>query len=68
MKQIELIELTLENIPDVEVIAIGYQNECMVGYIRDDGDESGEEFICESNGEVLEEITHFIFIPKLKHN
>lgn len=65
-RSLQPIPLTLENIPDEEVIAIGYQNECLVGYIRNDGDESGEEFICESGSEILEDVSHFILIPKVK--
>lgn len=64
MEAIKIIGLTVANIPTKEVIAIGYQGECLVGWIRNDGDESGEEMICESDSEILEEVTHFIRIPK----
>lgn len=63
-KKVEIHELTPRNIPEVEVIAIGYQNECLVGYISNNSDE-GEEFICESDSELLEEVTHFMFIPEI---
>lgn len=57
----EIIKLTDQNIPSKEVIAIGYQNECLVGYV------SGTEehgFECESEESLLEEVTHFMNIPK----
>lgn len=64
MEALKIVTLTLENIPEVEVIAIGNQGECIVGYISNLGDESGEEFACENDNDVLEEVTHFIEIPK----
>jgi len=61
MSDIKLIKLTNDNIPNVEVIAINYQNECIVGYINFDND----EFTCENNHEMLEKVTHFMYIPKI---
>lgn len=62
MQEIKLIELTNDNIPHVEVIAIGYQNECLVGYIHTD---DAGDFVCENDHEMLEEVTHFMYIPKI---
>jgi hypothetical protein len=60
----EIIKLTPENIPDVEVIAIGYQNECLVGYIS----KIYGDYVCESSSEELKDITHFMFIPKMRND
>lgn len=60
MKGLKVIKLTNNNIPEGECIAIGYQEECLVGYISGDV-QSG--FMCESDTEELEEVTHFIHLP-----
>ena len=58
---IQPIKLTIENIPIEEVIAIGQQNVCLVGYISCvDG-----EYICESDESLLKKVTHFILIPEV---
>lgn len=56
----EIIILKIENMPDKEVIAFDYKGECLVGYIHYDG---FDEFVCENNHEVLNKVTHFMFIP-----
>lgn len=47
--------------PDSEVIAIGYQNEMIIGYVSklEDGD-----FCCESDGAFLSDVTHWMPLPK----
>lgn len=63
-KYCEIIELTSNNIPCEEVIAIGHQNECLVGYIFQN-EINEKEFICESEESILYLITHYINIPKV---
>jgi len=48
-------------LPDTEVLAIGYQNEMIIGYISPH-DEQG--FICENDNELLEYVTHWMPLPK----
>ena len=57
----EFIKLTEDNIPEMEVIAINERNDCLVGYIR----ENGCVFSCESENEVLYNVTHYSLIPKI---
>ena len=49
------------HLPDKEVIAVGYQGEILVGYIGPDG-KGG--YSCESDHEVLENVTHWRPKPK----
>ncbi len=49
-----------DKLPGKEVIAIGYQNECIVGWITD----TGIEIICDSESEGLAEVTHYAEIPE----
>lgn len=60
--KVPVIELTKDNIPEKQVIAIGYQNECLVGYIHET---EGGDFECEDDSQLLEDVTHFIEIPKV---
>ena len=59
----EFIKLTENNIPETEVIAINKSNDCLVGYIYEN--EHGCDFTCESDSEVLYDITHYSLIPKI---
>lgn len=54
---IKWTRLTEHNVPDEEALAIGYQNEMLIGYISSDED---VEFICEGEGVELTEVSHFI--------
>jgi hypothetical protein len=51
-------ELTKENEPDKEVLAIGRNGEVLVGYISGD--------TCEADGVVLEDVDFFITVSDLK--
>jgi hypothetical protein len=59
-----IIKLKPDNVPEVEVIAINTDNECLVGYIylRDD---LNIEFYCESEECLLTRVTHFIHFPNV---
>lgn len=46
--------------PDSEVIATGYQNEQLIGFIgREDEDDEESDFTCESEGTLLQSVTHW---------
>jgi len=64
MRNIKWIELTNNNIPDREVLAIGYQDEMLIGYVDED-DDSVSGFHCSSDDTELTEVTHFIECSKL---
>lgn len=49
------------NLPTSEVFAINESNQSMVGYLRVEND----IFICESDNEFMEDVTHYMLIPKL---
>lgn len=56
-------KLTDTNIPETEVLAIGYQQEVLVGMIfKNDG------YICESDSSVLQNVTHFITVEELRNH
>lgn len=59
----EFIKLTENNIPEKEVIAINNSNDCLVGYVYENEDEL--TFTCESDSEVLYDVTHYALIPKI---
>lgn len=54
--------ITEANCPDEEVLALGYQDEMLVGYVRTDPD---VDFICEAEGVQLTEVSRFILIKDL---
>ena len=45
-----------EEPPKGEVLALGFQDEILLGYVEKDGN----EYICESEGEMLSNVTHYI--------
>lgn len=52
----------LTHVPEKEVICVSEKGFCMVGWLSsDDGD-----FSCESENELMRDVTHFAYIPKLK--
>lgn len=62
MKNKLWIKLTEETEPEKEVLAIGYQKECLIGYIsNEDGD-----WFCVNDNEFLEEVTHYINLEELR--
>jgi len=54
-----------DRLPKDEVIAIGYQNETIIGYVSGD-DENG--FSCENDGCVLDNVTHWMPLPEPPNN
>lgn len=56
----EWVELKENNIPHHEVIALGFQNEIIIGYINN----KNGHFICENDNELLVNITHFMKKPQ----
>ena len=60
----EWIKIT-DEVPEKEVIAIGFQQEIIIGYI------SGDEMVgyeCENDHELLEKITHWMSLPEPPNN
>lgn len=49
-------------LPENECIAIGYQDEILIGYISDDDELSGR-FICTNDHETLTHVTHWRELP-----
>jgi hypothetical protein len=49
-------------VPDTEVLAIGFQDECLVGYLRKD---KRGDWTCQSDGEWLDEVKGFILIKDI---
>lgn len=49
------------NLPTVEVLAFGYQENILVGYLS----KFRGDFICENEGEVLIEVTHYMLASDL---
>lgn len=58
----QIIKITEETIPWDEVIAIDGLGQALVGFI----DEVGDGYQCESDETLLENVTHFMYIPKIK--
>ena len=53
------------NLPQGECIAIGYQNEMLIGYIsKDESGYEGSNYIAENDYAILTHITHYM-IPDL---
>jgi len=52
------------NLPTVVVFAINESDESMVGYLRVEND----IFICESDVEMMEDVTYYMLIPKLNED
>lgn len=51
-----------ERLPDGECIALGYQNEMLIGYIGD-SEYSDTGYAAESDGEHLSDVTHWMPLP-----
>ena len=52
-----------ERLPDCECIAIGYQNEMLIGWVDTDKiSETG--YTAESNGEILRNVAHWMPLPE----
>ena len=52
-----------EILPDGECIAIGYQNEMLIGWVYEDkNSETG--YAAESESEILREVTHWMPLPE----
>ena len=58
----QIIKITEETIPWDEVIAIDGLGQALVGFI----DEVVDGYQCESDETSLENVTHFMYIPKIK--
>ena len=56
------IRVTEEEIPDMECIAVGFQNEMLIGWIAPDA-YSDTGYSTESDGEVLHNVTHWMPLP-----
>lgn len=54
--KVEIINKNTEE-PDKEVLAIGYQNEMLLGWLAKD---EGGDWECESDGELLTEVLAFV--------
>lgn len=50
-----------DELPKKECIAIGYQNEMIIGWIGNNGIYG---FVCESDGEQLTDVTHWMPLPE----
>ncbi len=53
-----------KSLPKSEVIAIGRGKVALVGYVY--YDRALKEVVCESDGEILEGVTHYIIIPNTR--
>ena len=52
-----------ERLPEGECIAIGFQNEMLIGWIAEDiGSDTG--YLAESEGEILRNVTHWMPLPE----
>ena len=52
-----------ERLPDGECIAIGFQNEMLIGWVAEDmGSDTG--YLAESEGEILRNVTHWMPLPE----
>ena len=51
--------------PKNEVLAMGFQNELLIGYIEYCSD--AKTWFCESEFELLEEVHHFITVDELRN-
>lgn len=51
-----------DRIPDIEVIACGFQHGIMIGYIY--WDESYKEYRAENDCEILTSVTHWMPLPE----
>ena len=52
-----------ERLPDGECIAIGFQNEMLIGWVAEDiGSDTG--YLAESVGEILRNVTHWMPLPE----
>ena len=49
-----------ERLPEGECIAIGWQDEMLIGYVY----RSGTGYACESDGEYLMDVTHWMPLPE----
>ena len=56
----EWIKVDLNKLPDKECLAIGYQNEMLIGYIREDSEVG---IACEDDFQLLTDVTHYCY-PK----
>ena len=59
--QVEVIKITPNTEPSDEVIAIDGKGQALVGFV----DCVGAFYNCESDDSILENVTHYIKIPKL---
>lgn len=57
------IRVTEEEIPDMECIAVGYQNEMLVGWLIPDA-YSDTGYSAESDSEILRNVTHWMPLPE----
>jgi frataxin-like iron-binding protein CyaY len=62
MSKIKWIDINKKE-PLKECLAIGYQKEMIVGYCYQR--ENSGEWVCESDGQILEEVTHWIDLKSL---
>lgn len=61
METVRLIKITEDTMPCNEVIAIDGRGQALVGFI----DAVGDGYQCESEDSMLNNVTHFIHIPKI---
>ena len=52
------IKVDSKNLPDVEVLAFGYHGNFIVGYLAN----ADDSVFCESDGEVLIDVTHYALL------
>ena len=50
-----------DRLPEKECLAIGYQGLMLIGWLSNNGVDG---FVCESDGEVLTEVTHWQSLPE----
>ena len=55
----EWIRVT-DEFPHEKCLAIGYQNEIIIGYVA----KKENKFICENDNEILENVTHWMPLPE----
>ncbi len=52
-----------DRLPDGECLAVGFQNEMIIGYVDKD-EASGAGYSAENDSEILHDVTHWMPLPK----
>lgn len=54
------VKITDDNIPDIEVLAISYRKDYLIGFVE----KRSGAFVCENDLEKLDDITHYMPLPQ----